>query len=128
MPIDIDKKHVVPFAAPRRSRLDPGHIDAVVGQRRQQMMQCSGIVRIRRAWLKEYLGETELVEVSSNAEGARRARDEAGTAAIAGDAAAESNKVVLSSPLDGKSSRPMTRKRVVLSGWSSIEAKSTGTP
>ena len=31
----------------------------------------------------------ELVEVSSNAEGARRARDEVGTAAIAGDAAAE---------------------------------------
>lgn len=30
-----------------------------------------------------------LVEVASNAEGARRARDEAGTAAIAGDAAAE---------------------------------------
>lgn len=48
----------------------------------QSLAQC-------RAWLKEYLGETELVEVSSNAEGARRARDEAGTAAIAGDAAAE---------------------------------------
>ena len=31
----------------------------------------------------------ELVSVASNAEGARRARDEAGTAAIAGDAAAE---------------------------------------
>jgi chorismate mutase/prephenate dehydratase len=48
----------------------------------QSLAQC-------RAWLKEYLGETELLEVSSNAEGARRARDEAGTAAIAGDAAAE---------------------------------------
>jgi chorismate mutase/prephenate dehydratase len=48
----------------------------------QSLAQC-------RAWLKEYLGETELVEVSSNAEGARRARDEVGTAAIAGDAAAE---------------------------------------
>ena len=48
----------------------------------QSLAQC-------RAWLKEYLNDAELVEVSSNAEGARRARDEAGTAAIAGDAAAE---------------------------------------
>ena len=48
----------------------------------QSLAQC-------RAWLKEYLAGVELVEVSSNAEGARRARDEVGTAAIAGDAAAE---------------------------------------
>ena len=48
----------------------------------QSLAQC-------RAWLKEYLADVQLVEVSSNAEGARRARDEAGTAAIAGDAAAE---------------------------------------
>lgn len=48
----------------------------------QSLAQC-------RVWLKEYLNDAELVEVSSNAEGARRARDEAGTAAIAGDAAAE---------------------------------------
>jgi len=48
----------------------------------QSLAQC-------RAWLKEYLPQAELVEVASNAEGARRARDEAGTAAIAGDAAAE---------------------------------------
>ena len=48
----------------------------------QSLAQC-------RAWLKEYLPDAEPVEVSSNAEGARRARDEAGTAAIAGDAAAE---------------------------------------
>jgi chorismate mutase/prephenate dehydratase len=48
----------------------------------QSLAQC-------RAWLKEYLPGIEQVEVSSNAEGARRARDEAGTAAIAGDAAAE---------------------------------------
>lgn len=48
----------------------------------QSLAQC-------RAWLHEYLPDAELVEVSSNAEGARRARDEAGTAAIAGDAAAE---------------------------------------
>lgn len=48
----------------------------------QSLAQC-------RAWLREYLPAAELVPVSSNAEGARRARDEAGTAAIAGDAAAE---------------------------------------
>jgi len=48
----------------------------------QSLAQC-------RAWLKEYLNGVEQVEVASNAEGARRARDEAGTAAIAGDAAAE---------------------------------------
>jgi len=48
----------------------------------QSLAQC-------RAWLREYLPAATLAEVSSNAEGARRARDEAGTAAIAGDAAAE---------------------------------------
>jgi len=48
----------------------------------QSLAQC-------RAWLKEFLPGVALVESTSNAEGARRARDEAGTAAIAGDAAAE---------------------------------------
>jgi chorismate mutase/prephenate dehydratase len=48
----------------------------------QSLAQC-------RAWLDEYLPEVERVAVSSNAEGARRARDEAGTAAIAGRVAAE---------------------------------------
>ena len=48
----------------------------------QSLAQC-------RAWLKEYLPGVALIEATSNAEGARRARDEAGTAAIAGDAAAE---------------------------------------
>ena len=48
----------------------------------QSLAQC-------RAWLKEYLPDAEHVVASSNAEGARRARDELGTAAIAGDAAAE---------------------------------------
>jgi chorismate mutase/prephenate dehydratase len=48
----------------------------------QSLAQC-------RAWLKEYLPGVALVEATSNAEGARRARDEAGTAAIAGDAAAD---------------------------------------
>jgi len=48
----------------------------------QALAQCRG-------WLDEYLPDIERVAVSSNAEGARRARDEAGTAAIAGDTAAE---------------------------------------
>jgi chorismate mutase/prephenate dehydratase len=48
----------------------------------QALAQC-------RSWLEEHLPGIERVPVSSNAEGARRARDEAGTAAIAGDTAAE---------------------------------------
>jgi len=48
----------------------------------QSLAQC-------RAWLDEHLPEVERVPVSSNAEGARRARDEEGTAAIAGQTAAE---------------------------------------
>jgi len=42
-----------------------------------------------RAWLDDHLPNVERVPVSSNAEGARRARDEKGSAAIAGDTAAE---------------------------------------
>jgi chorismate mutase/prephenate dehydratase len=52
----------------------------------QSLAQC-------RAWLREYLPHAELEVASSNAEGARRARDEVGTAAIAGDAAAEVYKL-----------------------------------
>ena len=48
----------------------------------QALAQCRG-------WLDDHLPEVERVPVSSNAEGARRARDEKGTAAIAGDTAAE---------------------------------------
>ncbi|MBS0366783.1 MAG: prephenate dehydratase [Proteobacteria bacterium] len=48
----------------------------------QSLAQC-------REWLDEHLQGVEQVAVSSNAEGARRARDEQGTAAIAGDTAAE---------------------------------------
>jgi chorismate mutase/prephenate dehydratase len=48
----------------------------------QALAQCRG-------WLREYLADAELIGVSSNAVGARRARDEAGTAAIGSDAAAE---------------------------------------
>src|SRR6204780_5006362 len=48
----------------------------------QALAQCRG-------WLDEHLPEAERVPVASNAEGARRARDEQGTAAIAGETAAE---------------------------------------
>src|SRR4051812_44484400 len=48
----------------------------------QALAQCRG-------WLDEHLPDVERVPVSSNAEGARRARDEQGTAAIAGETAAE---------------------------------------
>lgn len=48
----------------------------------QSLAQC-------REWLKEHLPEVELIAESSNAEAARRARDEKGTAAIAGETAAE---------------------------------------
>ena len=48
----------------------------------QALAQCRG-------WLDEHLPEAERVAVASNAEGARRARDERGSAAIAGETAAE---------------------------------------
>jgi chorismate mutase/prephenate dehydratase len=48
----------------------------------QSLAQC-------RQWLNENLGETERLAASRNAEAARRARDEEGTAAIAGRIAAE---------------------------------------
>ena len=48
----------------------------------QSLAQC-------KAWLAENLPDVELVPVASNAEAARRARDEDGTAALAGDAAAK---------------------------------------
>jgi chorismate mutase/prephenate dehydratase len=48
----------------------------------QSLAQCRG-------WLAEHLPDVEKVPVASNAEAARRARDEDGTAALAGDAAAE---------------------------------------
>jgi chorismate mutase / prephenate dehydratase len=47
----------------------------------QALAQC-------RAWLDENLPDAERMPVTSNAEGARRARDEKGTAAIAGETAA----------------------------------------
>lgn len=48
----------------------------------QSLAQCRG-------WLAQHLPEIEKVPVVSNAEAARRARDEEGTAALAGEAAAK---------------------------------------
>jgi len=48
----------------------------------QSLAQC-------KAWIAENLPDVELVPVASNAEAARRARDEDGTAALAGEAAAK---------------------------------------
>jgi chorismate mutase/prephenate dehydratase len=63
-----------------------------------RMSDLGGIVRVCshsqalgqcRGWLAEHLPHAERIAVASNAEGARRARDEQGTAAIAGQTAAE---------------------------------------
>jgi chorismate mutase/prephenate dehydratase len=48
----------------------------------QSLAQCRG-------WLAEHLPDVERIPVASNAEAARRARDEAGTAALAGETAAK---------------------------------------
>ena len=48
----------------------------------QSLAQCRG-------WLVEHLADVEQIPVASNSEAARRARDEKGTAALAGQAAAE---------------------------------------
>ncbi len=64
-----------------------GRMSTFAGIRRvcahpQALAQCRG-------WLDEHLPDAERVAVSSNAEGARRERDERGSAAIASHAAAE---------------------------------------
>jgi chorismate mutase/prephenate dehydratase len=48
----------------------------------QSFAQCRG-------WLREYVPQIEMIGMSSNAAGARRARDEVGTAAIGPDVAAD---------------------------------------
>lgn len=59
-------------------------LDAIkrVVSHQQSLAQCRG-------WLDEHLPNAERIAASSNAEAARRARDEDGTAAIAGTVAAE---------------------------------------
>ena len=65
------------------THLDVAKVTALrPGGREQALAQC-------RLWLDENLPTVERVAVTSNAEGARRARDEQGTAAIAGVTAAE---------------------------------------
>ena len=60
---------------------DSGDIERVCSHP-QSLAQC-------RAWLAKSMPDVEVIPVSSNAAAARRARDEVGTAAIAGDAAAK---------------------------------------
>ncbi len=57
------------------------HVERICAHQ-QSLAQCRG-------WLRENLPQAELIGLSSNAAGARRARDEKGTAAIGGEAAAE---------------------------------------
>ncbi len=54
----------------------------------QSLAQCRG-------WLREYLPHVELIGMSSNAAGARRARDEQGTAAIGPEVAADVYDLVI---------------------------------
>ncbi len=63
----------------REGRLD--RIERVCAHE-QSLAQCRG-------WLREYLPQVEMIGMSSNAAGARRARDEQGTAAIGPDVAAD---------------------------------------
>ena len=46
MPVHIQEEDVVPFALAGRSRLNSRHVDAVFGQRREQLMQRTGVVGI----------------------------------------------------------------------------------
>ena len=63
----------------------------------QSIAQC-------RAWLQDHLPDVERIAVASNAEAARRARDERGTAAIAGQTAAEVyNLGVLATEIEDRS-------------------------
>ncbi|MFI4913585.1 MAG: prephenate dehydratase [Steroidobacterales bacterium] len=64
-----------------------GRMDALekivrVSAHAQALVQCRG-------WLDEHLPLAERIAAASNADGARRARDEVGTAAIAGETAAD---------------------------------------
>lgn len=72
-----------------------------------RMKDLSGVLRVCahpqalaqcRLWLDEHLPGAERVPVGSNAEGARRARDEQGTAGIAADVAAEVYGVSILAP------------------------------
>ncbi|MCP5328047.1 MAG: prephenate dehydratase [Sinobacteraceae bacterium] len=73
----------------------------------QSLAQC-------RQWLNEHLPEVERVAVSSNAEAARRARDELGTAAIAGQTAAEVYDLTMLAP--GIEDRPDNTTRFFVVG------------
>lgn len=63
-------------------RMDSLELVERVCSHQQSLAQCRG-------WLDEHLPNVDRLHAASNAEAARRARDEKGTAAIAGQAAAE---------------------------------------
>lgn len=73
----------------------------------QSLAQC-------RQWLNENLPDVERIAVSSNAEAARRARDEVGTAGIAGQTAAEVYGLTLLAP--GIEDRPDNTTRFFVVG------------
>jgi len=66
------------------------HLMGKVGDWRRAKRICSHAQSLAqcRGWLDEHLPKVERISVASNAEAARRARDEEGTLAIAGEAAA----------------------------------------
>ena len=88
-------RHVPDVAAEDLRRGRAAHPPEPDGPHDGARTTSSASARIRSRWRSaaagcdEHLPDVERVPVSSNAEGARRARDEEGTAAIAGAAAAE---------------------------------------
>ena len=79
----------------------------------QSLAQCRG-------WLREYLPHVELIGMSSNAAGARRARDEDGTAAIGPDVAADVYE--LSILVNNIEDRPDNATRFLVVGRSLLSA------
>ncbi len=79
----------------------------------QSLAQCRG-------WLREYMPHIELIGMSSNAAGARRARDEDGTAAIGPDVAADVYDIkILASNIED---RPDNATRFLVVGRSLLAA------
>src|SRR6202050_4903370 len=85
---------------------------ARVCSHQQSLAQC-------RSWLQDHLPDVERIGVASNAEAARRARDEDGTAAIAGQTAAEVyNLEVLATDIED---RPDNTTRFLVLGRTRFE-------
>lgn len=81
-PLKISGEIELPIEQHLLGRVDGlEHIERICAHE-QSLAQCRG-------WLREYLPQVELIGMSSNAAGARRARDETGTAAIGPNVAAD---------------------------------------